>query len=108
MGQMAGEAIEEMEDDLVDIGHGSAPPLSQTQIETMTTERAGLGHSSGTTTSRRRQTLASFSSRGRQSVASPSVRAHQSPLPPVEPSSARGRAITRAITFTRKRGKGNH
>ena len=30
MGQVAGEAMEEMEDVLVDIGRGSAPPLSQT------------------------------------------------------------------------------
>ena len=36
MGQVAGEAMEEMEDDLVDSGRGSAPPLSHTQ--TVTTE----------------------------------------------------------------------
>ena len=30
MGQVAGEAIEEMENDLADIGRGNAPPLSQT------------------------------------------------------------------------------
>ena len=65
MSQMAGEAIEEMDDDLVDIGHGSAPPLSQTQTQIMSTERARLGHSSGSTTSRGRQTLDSSSSRRR-------------------------------------------
>ena len=65
MGQGAGEATKKMEDDLVDIGRGSAPPLSQTQTQTVTTERARLRHSSGTTTSRGHQTLASSSSRGR-------------------------------------------
>ena len=101
VGQVAGEEMEEMEDDLVDIGRGSAPPLSQTQTQTVTTQQAGLGHSSGTTSSRGRQTLASSSPRGCQSVASPSVRAHQSSLPPIGPSSTRG-------TFARKRDKGNH
>jgi hypothetical protein len=52
--------------------------------------------------------LGSSTSRGHQSLALASSTGHQSPMPTPGPSSSKGKAISRAITFAHKRGRGNH
>jgi hypothetical protein len=55
-----------------------------------------------------RVVLGSSTSRGHQSLAPASSTGHQSPMPAPGPSSSKGKSISRATTFARKRGRGNH
>jgi hypothetical protein len=45
---------------------------------------------------------------GHQSLAPASSTGHQNPMPTPWPSSSKGKAISRAITFSCKKGRGNH
>jgi hypothetical protein len=71
-----------------DVTEQSQPPSSQTPIE---------GVVLGSSTSRRHQNLARVSSTR-----------PQSPMPAPGASSFKGKSISGAITFSRKRGRGNH